>query len=58
MSTVDGFKLDMVIEKYNDEWIIRFNAGQAIIEARLEEFVMQPKMMLEPFCEELIKRNK
>lgn len=52
-----GFPLVINVDKPNDVWLIKFSAGNAAVITMLETFVRNPKIVLDPFLEEVIKRN-
>jgi hypothetical protein len=39
-------------------WIIMFTAGPAQVYCRLSSFVRAPQIVLEPFCDELVRLMK
>lgn len=57
LANKDGFPLEVRIERPQSTWNITFIAGNAAIQTTMENFINYPKTVLEPFVEELIRRN-
>mgnify|MGYP001014837493 CR=1 FL=1 len=52
-------KVTVVIENYNNQWIIKVYAGnRAAVSTDVATFVRNPQILLEPFGEEIIKTLK
>lgn len=56
LANAEGLTLDTCITTaYSGELIILFRAGKAQVYCKLGYFIQNPEVVLEPFCEELIK---
>lgn len=53
-----GQTLTIQVERPHDIWLIRFTAGNAAVQTALSTFLAHPKIVFEPFGEELIRRNE
>lgn len=52
-----GYPLEVYIERVEDQWSVRFVCGHAQIRTLVSTFIQQPKIVLDPFVDEIIKRN-
>lgn len=56
MANAEGYKLSVDLTRdAAGNWIIVFTAGQARVYCRLSSFCRSPQIVLEPFCNELIR---
>lgn len=58
VSESSGHALEVFIERAGDQWSIRFKSGNAQIRTLVSTFIQQPKIVLDPFVDEIIKRNE
>ena len=59
LANADGYRLDIHIHRTNPDanyWVITFRAGEAVVSARLLSFTAAPKIVLDPFLEEMLKQ--
>jgi len=57
LANAEGHPLIITVERIQGDWILKFAAGNnAAVLMKLTSFAMVPQILLEPFCEELIKR--
>jgi hypothetical protein len=57
VSELSGHTLEVYVERTGDQWSIRFKSGNAQIRTLVSTFIQQPKIVLDPFVDEIIKKN-
>lgn len=50
-----GQELKVEVHRPYDVWLIMFRAGEAAVQTPLTTFMRAPRIVLEPFTEELIR---
>lgn len=59
LANAEGYKLEVKTSRDgNGNWVISFRAGNAQVHTRLSSFGMVPQIILDPFCDELVKQIK
>lgn len=56
LANAEGHKLEINVHRPQGTWVITFKAGQAMVSTRVLSFAVAPRIVLEPFCEELCKQ--
>lgn len=55
LANADGHALEIKIFERDGEWMILFKGGSAQVFTKISSFSRHPQIVLDPFCEELIK---
>jgi len=59
LANAEGYPLLIRMERMGNDWMIVFSAGNNTnLTMKLVTFAKAPELILEPFCEEMIKRLK
>lgn len=59
LANAEGHPLHITIDRDQGDWIIKFSAGSSsAVQTKLASFSRSPTIVLEPFCEEMVKRIK
>lgn len=58
LANTDGYRLEVTTHRPQTTWIITFKAGNAMVSTRMLSFAMTPKIVVEPFLEELCKQAR
>jgi hypothetical protein len=59
LANTEGYKLVVSTTRdSNGNWLISFSAGNAKVYTRLSSFATVPQIVLDPFCDEMVKQIK